>query len=106
MLDTATISRLAEDVARDTAVKPSIERVMTQPVTDSEGKGGLRITFVIKPGSIERLSGDETLDLLVGIQRRLLDEGEERFPVVEYATEEELLEDRFENDEGQVEDDR
>ena len=47
-------------------------------------------TIVIKPGSASRIKGDATLDTLVGIQDRLRAEGEERFPIVEYATKKEL----------------
>jgi len=50
----------------------------------------LRITIVIPQGAAARLKGDAVLDTLVDIQNRLRNAGEERFPIVEYATEEEL----------------
>jgi hypothetical protein len=46
--------------------------------------------IVINSGSEARISGDAALDTLVGIQDRLRREGEERFAIVEYATDEEL----------------
>jgi len=65
---------------------------MSQPTVDSEGRDALRITIVIESGAAARIKGDAALDTLVQIQDRLREAGEERFPIVEYATKEELEE--------------
>jgi hypothetical protein len=52
----------------------------------------LRITIVIKPGAETKIKGDAALDTVVQIQDRLRKAGEERFPLVEFATTEELRE--------------
>ena len=52
----------------------------------------MRITIVIRPGAAAKIKGDAALDTLVQIQDRLRAAGEERFPIVEYATKEELEE--------------
>jgi hypothetical protein len=66
--------------------------VIAEPFVDSQGDAALRITIVLRPNVAMRLTGDAVLDTLVQIQRRLSQEGEERFPLIEYATREELEE--------------
>jgi hypothetical protein len=91
MLDAQKITRIARDVARTQVAGASLKRIMTEPATDSEGKEALRIILVLKPQAARKLTGDQALDLLVGIQQKLEASGEERFPIVEYATERELV---------------
>ncbi len=50
----------------------------------------MRITIVIKSGIAAKLKDDAVLDTLVEIRRRLEQLGEERLPLIEYATNEEL----------------
>lgn len=90
MLDSAKITEIAVKVARTWVAAANLERVVTKPATDSEGKDALRITLVLTPEAARDMTGDEALDVLVGIQQGLWDAGEERLPIVEYATEEEL----------------
>lgn len=90
MLTEATINEIASRVARTRVNGSGLERVLTEAATDSEGHDALRITLVLKPAAVQKLTGDEALDLLVGIQQGLRSQGEHRFPIVEYATEKEL----------------
>lgn len=89
MVDTQTVVDIAGKVAQQVAAA-DFERVVTEPATDSEGKEALRIIVVLKPEASERFNGDRALDLLVGVQRELLRQGEQRLPIIEYATESEL----------------
>jgi len=66
--------------------------VISSTATDSTGHEALRITIVIKPGAETKIKGDAALDTVVQIQDRLRKAGEERFPLVEFATTEELRE--------------
>lgn len=93
MLHDRQISEIAERVARGQVAEEGVERVLAELTTDSEGNDALRITVVLKPEAAETLSGDAALDLLVELQRELQLEGEERFAVVQYATEQELAAD-------------
>jgi hypothetical protein len=68
----------------------NVDHVESEPTIDSEGQEALRITIVIPKGAVGRLSGDAALDTLVNIQQGLRKAAEERFPIVEYATQEEL----------------
>ena len=104
MLENIEVSRLASGVAQGRAASAVVKRVLTEPATDSEGKDALRITMVVKPTYLKTLAGDEALDLLVAIQRKLSEAGEERLPIVEYATEADLEEDRVEKRDQEDED--
>lgn len=105
MLDNHRISEISEGVVRTLVAKSDLERILTEPATDSEGNAALRITLVLRQAAAQALSGDEALDLLVGIQERLRAAGEERFPIVEYATEQELLGEESQEETDLTEDD-
>jgi hypothetical protein len=90
MLDEKRIREIVQEVANANLTSANITSVSSSAAVDSEGHDALRITIVIKPGSASKIKGDATLDTLVGIQDRLRAEGEERFPIVEYATKKEL----------------
>jgi hypothetical protein len=92
MLGKNQILRIAGKVAKANLTHSNFSSLVAEPRIDSEGREALRITIVIKPGAVARISGDAALDTLVQIQDRLREAGEERFPIVEYATEEELEE--------------
>lgn len=90
MLNRDKIIQIAHRVAAAHLGGAIVDDVMSEPTTDSQGRDALRITIVIKPGSAAKLGGNAVLDTLVEIQQELRQAGEERFPIVEYATEEEL----------------
>jgi hypothetical protein len=73
--------------------KDNVVRLDWEPTTDSQGREALKITVVIAPGAAQRLKGDAVLDALVKLRERLGEMGEERTPIVQYATEEELAQD-------------
>ncbi len=66
------------------------QRVFSEPIADSEGQEALHITIVLKPGGADRISGDMALDTLVEVERALRGANDDRFPIIDYATEEEL----------------
>jgi hypothetical protein len=92
MLNTDKINKIAQDAAAANLTSSAISRVFSEDAIDSQGKDALRITIVINPDSIGKLTGDAVVDTLVGIRDRLRQAAEERFPIVEYSTEEELQE--------------
>jgi hypothetical protein len=67
-----------------------VRSVVSEPALDSEGHEALNITIVLKRGSADKISGDEALDLLVSIEGALREAKEERFPIIDFVTEEEL----------------
>jgi hypothetical protein len=90
MLMDQDITNIVRQVATAQLPSTSFEDVITEPMVDSQGHDALRITIVLRPDVVSHLSGDDVLDTLVQIQRRLSQEGEERFSLIEYATREEL----------------
>jgi hypothetical protein len=71
----------------------NVVRIDYGPSTDSEGQAALHITVVIAPGAAERLKNGIALDALVRLRERFREIGEERTPLVHYATEAELQQD-------------
>jgi hypothetical protein len=92
MLDYAETSRVAEQAAKIALGKKKVVRVFTEPGTDAEGHDALRITIVLTPDAVESLDGDALLKNLLDLREGLWKQGEERAPIVSYATEEELSE--------------
>ena len=90
MLDREKIDQIVREVATANLAAQNVQAVQNELATDSEGRDALRITIVLAPDAITKLKGDAVLDTLVEIQDRLREAGEERFPIVEYATEYEL----------------
>lgn len=90
MLDPAKIVEIVGEVARSNLKSTSVTEVLVEPAIDSEGHEALRITIVVEPTAAARLKGDAVLNTLVQIQDRLQEAGEDRFPIVEYATKDEL----------------
>ena len=90
MTETLNIDDIVAGAARAKLGKKNFIRAMSEPAIASDGSEALRITLVIEPNAVEALKGGAVIDTLVEIHKRLLDEGEERFPIVEYATESEL----------------
>ncbi len=92
MLSDKRIRQIAERAAAANLSSSNFTSVINSTATDSEGHEALRITIVIKPGAESKIKGDAALDTIVEIQSRLLKEGEDRFPLVEFATAKELSE--------------
>lgn len=68
----------------------NVVRVDLEPTTDSQGQEALKVTVVIAPGAIRRFADGAVLDALVGVRERLREMRDDRFPIIEYATEAEL----------------
>lgn len=92
MLNTAVIDAIVEHAARNHLGSDNYVRSYTKPWVDSMGEEVVSVTLVISPGAAERIGGDRALDLLYDVQQTLARSGDDRFPLMEYATEQELLE--------------
>lgn len=93
MIEAAQIESIATKAAKARLPKKTVERVLSEAVSDSEGRDALKLTIVISPDSLPKLEGDALLDTLVQIQNDLQEAGEDRFAIVEYATQDELDDD-------------
>jgi hypothetical protein len=90
MLDDAQAVRMIEEIAKAKLGPENVVRVFTEPDHDWTGQAALRITIVITPGAIERISGDALVDNSYAIHTAFYEAQDERLPHVHYATEEEL----------------
>lgn len=71
----------------------NVLRVEHEPATDSQGNDALKITVVIAPGATKKLAKGASLSALIQLQVRLSAMRENRTPIIDYATEAELVED-------------
>lgn len=86
MLEALELQKLAKDIVHKRLPSIHLDDVLTQPTTDSDGDAAVRITFVLTPETADEISGEDSLKLLVAIKEALFRKGDERFPIVEYAT--------------------
>jgi hypothetical protein len=86
-------SRLIQQPLMAELGERNVVRVEHEPTTDSQGRDALRITVVIAPGATKRLHGGSALNALIRLRKRLGEMGDERTPMIEYATEAELAQD-------------
>jgi hypothetical protein len=92
LLGESEIRNIATGVATANLGSQNFTSVTSSTAIDSEGQEALRITIVIPQEAINKIKGDAALNTLVDMQDRLTKAGEERFPIIEYATEKELAE--------------
>jgi hypothetical protein len=91
MLDETKVNQIARAAATAHLSREAFSNVMSEPTTDSEGRDAIRITIVLEPEVIDKIEGDAVLDTLVEIHDKLRKAGDERLAIVEYASEEDLL---------------
>jgi hypothetical protein len=89
MLDNDAVENIVREVATATLPRTAVSSVLAEPTADFEGEEALKITIIVPSNAVPSLSGDAALEMLVRVQDRLRQAGEERFPYIEYATEEE-----------------
>jgi outer membrane protein assembly factor BamA len=84
MLEKTKIDQIARNIATANLTSGSVKTVSTSSTVDSEGRDALLITIVLTPGSSGTIKSNAALDTLIEIQKNLKNEGEERFPIIEY----------------------
>ena len=92
MLDTPQIDKIAKKAASETLGGANIVSVTSQPKVDWMGDDALEIMVVLQPGALALLSGEAFNKALLELHDRLQNAGEDRFPFMRYATEDELKE--------------
>jgi hypothetical protein len=94
MLDIGRITELARDVFRRKLGPKRVEDVVVEPRADSLGNDALLVLVVISPSALKQLkNGEDVATARFEFGQQLELAGEDRFPIVEYATREELLAD-------------
>jgi hypothetical protein len=90
MLDTDQIARIVTGAVEANAAPNSVRRVMTEPAATFDGEEAVRITIVLTPEAVDQLANGDPVDVLGRIWDGLHDAGDDRFPILQYATEAEL----------------
>ena len=71
----------------------NVRSVHYEPTTDSRGNDALRIIVIVETAAIERLGKGAPLNALIRLREQLSEMQEQRVPIIEYSTEEELAQD-------------
>jgi hypothetical protein len=90
MLKISQVNQVVETAAATALKRVGVRRVVSAPTTDSDGHEALSVTVVLNSGDGVQATGEEALDAIVRIGQDLRDAGEDRQPIIEFATEEEL----------------
>jgi hypothetical protein len=90
MVDMETIGQFSTEIAKANFGAENVVRVESEPTVDSTGEEALDILIVVAPSLPDNFTGDDVVDTLVQISARLMESGDERLPLIRYATEEEL----------------
>lgn len=85
--------RLAERALASGLGRRNVVTVKIEPTTDSLGRDALKFTVVITPAASHELVGESFIDALIKLQEQLDRMRVESTPIVEYATESELMHD-------------
>lgn len=90
MLEREQLKKIISDVVATHTTPGSVIDVMTEPATAFDGEEAVRITIVLTPNAVTQLEAGPAGDTVIQIMDRLRAAGEERFPILQYATEAEL----------------
>jgi hypothetical protein len=86
MLNDPEIQKLMKRMAAGVIPGNQLLEVRSEPTVDSGGKDAVRITLVVSDDAVSMLSGDQLANLLVDVHDCFLNEGDERFPLIYFAT--------------------
>lgn len=90
MLSAEQISQIVSNVVAGKTSPSSVRAVSSEPATAFEGDEAVRIMIVLTPDAVAQLAAGLAGDTVVQIMDRLREAGEERFPLLQFATEQEL----------------
>jgi hypothetical protein len=90
MLDTNEIAKIVTQAVEANTAPNSVRRVMAKSGATFDGEDAVMITIVLTPAAVNQLVAGDPGDVLVRIWDGLRSAGDERFPMLEYATEAEL----------------
>ena len=90
MIKASEVASIAEKVAREKFGSDNVVRATAEPMVDWTGAEAWRVLIVLAPDAVSHIPDEAALDNLVALQKSVQQAGDDRFAVVEYATEEEL----------------
>lgn len=90
MLELNQVDAIAREVATKHLAALGVEGVASEPAVDSQGDEALRITITIRSADKIPGNGQQFLKTLTEIWGRLEEANDSRFPIIDYATQEEF----------------
>ena len=86
MLDDPRLQKLFSQVIGGKVSARHLVEFRTEPSVDAAGQDALRVTLVLTELGARELTGDQVSSLLIELHDSLVREGDERFPVLHFAT--------------------
>jgi hypothetical protein len=83
--DLNQIDAIAKQVATANLGSQSVKSVRSSQTIDSMGRDALQIVITFTPGSLSQVTGRAASTTIFELSKRLLEMGEERFPIVRWA---------------------
>jgi len=83
--DLDQIDAIAKQVATANLGSGSVNSVNSSQTLDSMGRSALQIVITFTPGSLARVTGPASSSSIFELNKKLLEMGEERFPIVRWA---------------------
>lgn len=90
MLDTNEIAQIVTRAVEAHTTPNSVRRVMAEPTATFDGEDAVRITIVLTPEAVDQLAAGDPGDVFIRVWNALRAAGDDRFPILDYATEAEL----------------
>jgi hypothetical protein len=84
------IVKITTEIVNANTAPQSVVSVTAKSSSGSLGEDVLRISVQLVPKAADMLRNDVPLNILFQLQDRLFKAGEERFPVLDYATPDEI----------------
>ena len=91
MLDLPEINQIATQAAGSVLGRPNLTCVESDVGSDFNDAEILPVTVVISADLKDGLIGDDALNVIYQINRQLSDAGEDRFALIDFSMEDELL---------------
>uniref|UniRef100_Q07UH8 Uncharacterized protein n=1 Tax=Rhodopseudomonas palustris (strain BisA53) TaxID=316055 RepID=Q07UH8_RHOP5 len=86
MADNAEIEQITREIVNANTMPDAVASVRSRPAVDWTGDPIIRISIVVRPETEAALTGQTPLNILTKISDQLMAVGEDRFPIIDYAT--------------------
>ena len=90
MLELSAVETLARSEANTAFGAANVVRIDAEPMLDSYGDEALSVRVVLEEAAVAAPDGIRLLNFLSKLRDRLEENGDGRFPIINYATEAEL----------------
>jgi hypothetical protein len=93
MLSLNEVDRVVDKAAAAAFKRRRLSRVYSEPTVDSVGADALRVMIVFRDDTYPEIKGEDAAKAVARIFEDLSKLGDDRIPIIEFATEEDLRSD-------------